>query len=59
MDCIHCSNTIAIARVNIGYTTCLQCGQKEAKQHTWTVAPAYNKGAYQVINKSSIKDIGR
>ena len=25
----------------------------------FTVAPAYNKGAYQVITKSNIKDIGR
>ena len=25
----------------------------------FTVAPAYNKGAYQVISKSAIKDIGR
>ena len=25
----------------------------------FTIAPAYNKGAYQVINKSNIKDIGR
>lgn len=25
----------------------------------YTVAPAYNKGAYQVIGKDNIKDIGR
>ena len=25
----------------------------------FTVAPAYNKGAYQVITKTNIKDIGR
>ncbi len=25
----------------------------------FTVAPAYNKGAYQVISKENIKDIGR
>ena len=25
----------------------------------FTVAPAYNKGAYQVINRNNIKDIGR
>jgi len=25
----------------------------------YTIAPAYNKGAYQVISKDSIKDIGR
>jgi len=26
---------------------------------TYTVAPAYNKGAYQVISKDNIKDIGK
>ena len=25
----------------------------------YTIAPAYNKGAYQVIGKDNIKDIGR
>ena len=40
---------------------------KQESQHNWrleeskkfTVAPAYNKGAYQVIPKSEVKDIGR
>ena len=26
---------------------------------TYTIAPAYNKGAYQVISKQHIKDIGK
>ena len=26
---------------------------------THTIAPAYNKGAYQVITESNVKDIGR
>ena len=29
------------------------------ESQNFTVAPAYNKGAYQVIPKSNIKDIGR
>lgn len=29
----------------------------KSTQHT--IAPAYNKGAYQVISKQNIKDIGR
>jgi len=29
------------------------------ESQNFTVAPAYNKGAYQVISKSNIKDIGR
>ena len=35
--------------------------QQEKKEISsgYTVAPAYNKGAYQVIGKSNIKDIGK
>lgn len=28
-------------------------------QHSFTVAPAYNKGAYMVIPRSEVEDIGR
>lgn len=30
-----------------------------ADNASFTVAPAYNKGAYQVISKDNVKDIGR
>ena len=33
--------------------------QRKAPNHSFTIAPAYNKGAYQVISKRDIKDIGR
>ena len=33
--------------------------KKEIVEHNFTIAPAYNKGAYQVISKNNIKDIGR
>ena len=33
--------------------------QKKEISKGYTVAPAYNKGAYQVIGKSNIKDIGK
>ena len=33
--------------------------QREIPKHSFTIAPAYNKGAYQVISKRDIKDIGR
>ena len=32
---------------------------KAEESKNFTVAPAYNKGAYQVIGKNNIKDIGR
>ena len=33
--------------------------EKQKISSGYTVAPAYNKGAYQVIGKNNIKDIGR
>ena len=33
--------------------------KKKVIDHNFTIAPAYNKGAYQVISKNSIKDIGK
>jgi hypothetical protein len=32
---------------------------KSQKSTNHTIAPAYNKGAYQVISNQNIKDIGR
>ena len=33
--------------------------EKLAISSQYTIAPAYNKGAYQVITKNNVKDIGR
>lgn len=33
--------------------------EKQEISKGYTVAPAYNKGAYQVIGKSNVKDIGK
>ena len=32
---------------------------RKALKHNFTIAPAYNKGAYHVISKSDIKNIGK
>ena len=43
-------------------STCSVSTDAEMKRNeskNWTEAPAYNKGAYQVIPKTNIKDIGR
>ena len=34
-------------------------GKRKTTEHNFTIAPAYNKGAYQVISREDIKDIGR
>ena len=32
---------------------------KQEISSKYTIAPAYNKGAYQVISRDSVKDIGK
>ena len=39
--------------------TCEAADRSYANEADFTVAPAYNKGAYQVISRENVKDIGR
>lgn len=59
-----CGNSIHPKRLELGYFTCLLCGEKEAQKEATrkarSAAPAYNKGAYQyVTSKQMAKDVGR
>jgi hypothetical protein len=54
--CVVCGEDFAQARANLGYNTCLQHAEP---QKIFTVAPAFNKGAYQLITRSEVQHIGR
>ena len=47
------------AGMGIGSSASADTSWKVEESKNFTVAPAYNKGAYQVIGKSNVKDIGR
>jgi len=46
-DC-SCGNEVDVRRIKLGYSTCLSCGDKEAKQRRFTIAPL-NKSNYMMI----------
>lgn len=52
----ECEGIVAQARYDLGYKTCLKCGSPAPVR---TVAPAFNKGGYQLIPRDCVKDIGR
>lgn len=63
-ECIECGEEYSDKRRELGYLTCLNCGEihafKEIQRKATCVAPAYNKGAYQyVISKEMAKEIGK
>ena len=60
--CIKCYCIYSDKRHNLGYKTCLECGdkeaQKEADRKSNYIAPLFNKGGYQYIgNLENIKII--
>lgn len=62
--CIYCGEQYTMKRKQLGYNTCLNCGEKQAKKEInrkkKCVAPAYNKGAYQYVGSiEQAKYLGR
>ena len=60
----ECGETFPKARFDLGFKTCLRCGeskaQKEIEFKRTCVAPAYNKGAYQYIGSEEMaRDAGK
>jgi hypothetical protein len=54
--CKICGEEFSDKRYALGYRTCLE-HPEPLKQ--FTVAPAFNKGAYQLISKTEVVHIGR
>lgn len=54
--CRECEEEYSDRRAQLGYTVCLECGEDK---RSFTLAPAYNKGAYQLITREQVRYIGR
>ncbi len=60
--CAYCGEQYSAKRKEIGYLSCLDCGDKHAQKEiafkATCTAPAFNKGAYQYIgSKDAVKGI--
>ena len=63
-ECVECGENFHPRRRELGYYTCLECGDKEATRQILRkarcTAPAYNKGAYMYVSSSSMaKEVGK
>lgn len=63
-SCSECGDAFSRKRRQLGYRTCLPCGDQQARIDIERLkgqsAPAYNKGPYMLItNLSMAKDLGR
>lgn len=51
--CISCGDIYPAARRNLGYFTCLECGESDAQKVHHCIVPM-NKSNYQVVIDKSI-----
>lgn len=63
-SCRECGGEYNPKRAELGYSTCLSCGEsgaiKIARRRSRCSAPAFNKGAYQpVMSKDDAKWVGK
>lgn len=52
--CSRCGDDYPERRRELGYRTCLACGEADAHLTKFTVMPAYSKGAYQLISPHDV-----
>ena len=60
--CNYCGEHYSAKRKELGYVSCLDCGEQHAQKQkdfkAKCTAPAYNKGAYQyVASTDAVKSI--
>ena len=54
---VCCSEAVAPARYNLGYHSCLKCGQVTAGKRKFTVVPMHKSNYVLVTNKKELKGI--
>ena len=47
-NCVKCGDNYPLARHNLGYRTCLECGDVDARKVSWVSAPI-NKSNYMLV----------
>jgi len=62
--CVECWDEYSIRRKELGYKTCLECGEANARvevaRKAKCTAPGYNKGAYQYVGTvEAARGVGR
>ena len=58
-QCIFCGEYLSAGRWELGYKTCLMCGEEQAKQErqSWCIAPMHKSNYMLFTDKTDLKGI--
>jgi len=57
--CVTCSDVVAIARWRIGYHTCLQCGEKQARAFKHCIVPMAKSNYQPITDLATLKQLNK
>jgi ribosomal protein L37AE/L43A len=55
--CIKCGDHVLDARYKLGYTTCLKCGEVDARNKKHTIAPMHKSNYMVITNKLDLQGL--
>lgn len=55
--CVVCDSAINRHRYELGYTICMPCGEKAAKERRHTIVPMHKSNYIVVTNREDLKGI--
>lgn len=56
MQCLFCGEYLSAGRWQLGYKSCLLCGEEQARQErmSWCVAPMHKSNYVLITNKADL-----
>ena len=55
--CVKCGDHVLDARYKLGYTTCLKCGEVDARNKKHTIAPMHKSNYVVVTNRQDLQGL--
>jgi len=61
MICYKCGDAYQVGRADLGYSTCLGCGEDDAVEAraSWTIVPLPKQGYTRVTNAEELKHLNQ
>ena len=57
MNCVSCGDEVLDGRVRLGYQTCTECGETQARTHKHTIVPMPKSNYIVVTDLSLLKGL--
>ena len=57
MHCIYCGISVPLARHGLGYETCMECGEQQARKVKHCIVPMHKSNYIVVTNREDLKGI--